>query len=221
MPSQRNQLHVLPSNVHPSLRSKLCFYRTRSSYTAYHTAAAQGARNCRLGALHREPMRPALHSPLVVANRLVPRSYVSYDTALMWHGIIPGGTARVIRSACAVGRSHSVEFGTEIYAYTRQDAAYYAIGQLALPDSEPLYTIATPAKALCDLILGTPRLFLPSNAAVYFYLLDTLHADKKQLHKIEPDTVHSCAMAMSKKRRDLLMLESALREMHASGFLQR
>lgn len=221
MPSPRKQPLSRAAEVHPLLRSKMRFYRTHCAYADFHAAAQQGARSYRLGALHREKIHPSLHSPLVVANRLDPLSYVSYDTALKWHGIIPESTSRVIRSACSTGRSHTEVFGTEIYAYTRQEAKYYAVGQLALPRREPLYNIATPAKALCDLILSTPNVFLPTRAAVYFYLLDTLHADKKQLYRISPEIVHRCAMATKKKHRDLLTLESALREILTNNdFLQ-
>lgn len=182
------------------LESKLKLFRSPSAYAAYHAKAASG--------------KPAgeLYSQLVAANRLVSPSYVSYETALYWYELLPAGCGRVIRSACASGRSRSLPYGGEEYAYTCQPKKYFAVGWVELPQQEPLYSIATPEKALCDLVLDTPRLSLHTRTAVYNYLLHTLRVPEEKLCRLAPELIEVCAAAACKKRKDLEMLATFLYE---------
>ena len=184
-----------------TLKSKMSLYRSAAAYEEYHDKAARGE------------AAGALYSQLVVANRLVMPSYVSYETALHWHELMPEGCGRVIRSACSTGRTRRLPFGDEEYAYTCMPKEYFAVGQLALPSEEPLYYIATPEKALCDLVLDTALLYLRSRAAVNNYLLNTLRVPEEKWGRFSPELLARCAAAAHKKQRDVEMIVTFLSEL--------
>lgn len=190
------------AEVGPLLRSKFSLYRSRGAYAAYHAAAAQG----------QAVQGSALYSELVIANRLVCPSYVSYETALHWYGLLPVGTGNVIKSACPMGRTRSVFCGAEEYLYIVMAKKYFAVGQAAVPHAEPLYAIATPEKALCDLVLATSWLKFRTNTGVRNYLHRTLGIPEAKLSQLSPELVESCAAVAHKKKGSLQLLAAYLRE---------
>lgn len=198
--------------ITPLLHSKLSFYRSRCAYESYYKDRGDSSPERRSLIRDDRRLRPP-YSPLLVANRLVSPSYVSYSTALHWHGLIPAGSDRVICSATSVGRSCERHYGIELYSYTLLPKAYFAIGCVQLPVGSELCTIATPEKALCDLILGTRRLFLPTRSAVCSYLLETLHIDEQNFRYLSPELIERCASVINKKQKDLLMLATFLNEL--------
>lgn len=149
-----------------------------------------------------------LISEALIANRLVSQSYISFETALSWHGIIPE-RVHVIKSACR-GRSRRFENAMGRYTYTQLSSArYYNAGLTSgLTNGGISYAIATPEKALCDLVLCTPYLRLQSAKAARIYLEDFLRADANELN---PELLHEIALTAHKKRQDLLYLERSMR----------
>lgn len=145
----------------------------------------------------------------LIANWIVSPSYVSYETALSWHGIIPERVA-VVRSACTA-RSKVFQNATGRYAYTQVAPGYFELGQTMQGRGSDAYLIARPEKALCDLILATPRLRLQSPRAARVYAEYYLRADMDELAAWDADLIHACALAANKKNNDLLHLESMIR----------
>lgn len=185
------------------LRSKLTPHRPAGGYGVCRAEGASGA-----------PLRGApLYSQLAVANRLVRPSYVSYETALHWYGLLRAVDERVIRSSCAQGRTRTVAYGCEQYCYICVPEAYYEAGVMRLPAEEPLYTLATPEKALCDLVLATPGLVLKTRAAVCDYLLGSLQVPEEQLCQLSPELVAHCAAVAHKKRTGLEALAHFLSDL--------
>ena len=100
------------------------------------------------------PFRRTEPHPFLVANRLVRGSYVSLQSALAYHGLIPEHVP--VTTSVTTGRPQHREnpFGSFEYHHCRPDrlTGYRALrlggGQEAL--------VATPAKALADLVHLVP-----------------------------------------------------------------
>ena len=107
------------------------------------------------------PYRKVNPSPFLIANRLMPGSYVSTHMALSYAGVIPEHIP--VATSCGPGRPHTWDtvLGRYMYQFLRPDLLSLTVpcntglrqvevvaGQLAL--------IATPEKALLDLIHLTP-----------------------------------------------------------------
>ena len=146
----------------------------------------------------------------LIANQIVTPSYISYETALSWHGIIPERVA-VVRSACTA-RSKEFRNATGRYTYTQVAPGYFELGQTMQGNGVDAYVIARPEKALCDLILSTPRLRLQSPRAARTYAEYYLRVDMDELAGWDADLIHACALAANKKNKDLLHLERMIRD---------
>ena len=146
----------------------------------------------------------------LIANQIVTPSYISYETALSWHGIIPERVA-VVRSACTA-RSKKFRNATGRYTYTQVAPGYFELGQTMQGNGADAYVIARPEKALCDLILSTPRLRLQTPRAARTYAEYYLRVDMDELAGWDADLIHACALAANKKNKDLLHLERMIRD---------
>jgi hypothetical protein len=85
-------------------------------------------------------LSPAIYGP----------SYVSFATALAWHGLIP---ERVEEVVCATLR-RPARFATPLgrYRYRHVPSRVFAIGIERVDDPSLPWLLASPTKALCDVI---------------------------------------------------------------------
>ncbi len=85
-----------------------------------------------------------------IANVLYGPSYLSYEWALSYYGMIPEGVY-VVTSACAVqSKSYTTPLGTFEYSFLSH--ARYVTGVTQKENSAGNFLIATPEKALADLV---------------------------------------------------------------------
>lgn len=85
-----------------------------------------------------------------IANLLYGPSYLSYEWALSYYRMIPEGVY-VVTSACAVQtKSYATALGT--FEYNFLSHSRYAIGITQKENSAGNFLIATPEKALADLV---------------------------------------------------------------------
>lgn len=93
------------------------------------------------------------HSPVPyeqIANLLYGPSYLSYEWALSYYGLIPEGVY-VVTSACAIKpKSYKTPLGTFEYSFLSHSR--YAIGIDQKENPAGNFLIATPEKALIDLV---------------------------------------------------------------------
>lgn len=103
----------------------------------------------------------------LIANHLYTPSYVSMSSALRYYGLIPE-EAYVMQSMTL---KHSRDFDTPVgrFEYTRISKEAFSIGLSSIRKNEYAFVIATPEKALCDLIANSTGVNLryPKEAAIY------------------------------------------------------
>lgn len=96
-----------------------------------------------------DPWRRVQPHPFLVANQLHGPSYVSLQSALAYHGLIP----EAVPVTTSVTTARPAEFDTPLgrftYRHLRQDVAFGYEPTRVAPDQEAL--VADPAKALLDL----------------------------------------------------------------------
>lgn len=102
------------------------------------------------------PLRRGLYlrdrtvEPLSLAPAIYGPSYVSFASALAWHGLIP---ERVEEVVCAtLRRPARFENPVARYRYRHVPARVFAIGIERVEDSTLPWLLASPTKALCDAI---------------------------------------------------------------------
>ncbi len=88
--------------------------------------------------------------PVCLAASIYGPSYISFETALSWHGMIP---ERVVETLSAtIKRSAAFENAFGRFRYVGIPAAAYPVGITRVADGEIPFLIASPTKALCDSI---------------------------------------------------------------------
>ena len=102
------------------------------------------------------PLRRGLYlrdrsaNPINLASSIYGPSYVSFETALAWHGLVP---ERVVEIRCATLK-RPAHFNTPVgrYRYLHVPTRVYSIGIERMDDAVLPWLLASPTKALCDTI---------------------------------------------------------------------
>jgi uncharacterized protein YifN (PemK superfamily) len=140
----------------------------------------------------------------LVANHLYGPSYVSLESALAYYGLIPE-RVYVMRSACMkMYKQYDTPLGQ--FEYVKVPAQYYhiAVNQKII-DNSYCFLIASPEKALCDLILQTSNLRLQSVKAMNEYLEDNLRFEMSALTSFNVHIVEEC-IKYGRKKTELSQL---------------
>lgn len=135
-------------------------------------------------------------STSLVANHLYGPSYVSCHTALKYWGLIPERVYAIQSMTIKRSLSFLNSIGRFEYIHARED--YYPIGIRIIPENGITYMIASPEKALCDLIVTTPYLNLRYKQEIIQYLEEDIRLDMDEFAKMDASVFNTCA-SVSKK----------------------
>lgn len=140
----------------------------------------------------------------LIANHLYGPSYVSFETALSYHGWIPERTYLVRSAITKRKKVFSNELG--IFEYNTVPGPYYPIGiQQVIIEQQYAFLIATPEKALCDLVITTKGLRIQSFKAMKIYLEEDLRLQPDPNHNIDLQIFKDAANSGHKKSAVLLL----------------
>ena len=140
----------------------------------------------------------------LIANHIYGPSYVSMESALRYYGLIPEQVYTV--RSLTVNRSKSFENSIANFEYITTNNTYYAIGiKQEIIENRYTFLIATPEKALCDMITATPHLRIQSEKALVAYLKEDLRFDMSGLEMMDSNIVREC-LEVGKKKEALQIL---------------
>ena len=147
----------------------------------------------------------------LIANHLYGVSYISLETALSYYGMIPERVYTVRSMTTKRAKTFSSPLGN--FEYKTVLADYFCIGiQQEIIENQYAFLIATPTKAVCDMIVTTPNLRLQSVKAMQNYLTEDLRIDFDFLKTLDKDIVRQC-VEVGKKKRELDLLLRLLSEL--------
>ena len=120
----------------------------------------------------------------LIANHLYAPSYVSMSTALRYYGLIP--EAVYVNQSMTV--KHSRNFQTPIgnYDYKCISRGAFAVGVRTEHVADYAFLIASPEKALCDLIANSSKVNLRYMKDVENYLENDIRMDMEEFMKFDP-----------------------------------
>lgn len=104
----------------------------------------------------------------LIANHLYAPSYVSMQTALRYYGLIPEAVYTTQSMAMKHSRSFDTPLGRFDYQMITREA--FTVGITYVNKQNYSFLIATPEKALCDLIANSPKVNLRYLKDVETYL---------------------------------------------------
>lgn len=145
----------------------------------------------------------------LIANHIYGPSYVSMESALRYYGLIPEKTYNT--DSMTIKRSRKFDNAIARFNYTYCPASYYTIGVEQVMREGFSFLIASPEKALCDVIIYTPQLRLRSMISLQEYLADDLRLDMDEFFKMDISVFEQCA-AQNMKSEELNNIIKLLRQ---------
>lgn len=134
----------------------------------------------------------------LMANHLYGPSYVSLQNAMSHYKLIPERVYTIRSMTTKRSKSFSTPLGNFEYVTTKED--YFRIGiRQEIVDNSFVWMIASPEKALCDMIFSTAGLRLQSVKAMKKYLEEDLRIDFSAIDKFDVEIVKQCIEAGVKK----------------------
>ncbi len=121
----------------------------------------------------------------LVANHLYTPSYVSMSSALRYYGLIP----EEVFTKQSMTLKHSRDFDTPIgrFEYTYINKKAFSVGLTSIRKDDYAFVIATPEKALCDLIANSPNVNLRYLKDAKIYLTEDIRMEWEDFMQFNPE----------------------------------
>jgi hypothetical protein len=143
----------------------------------------------------------------LLANLIYGPSYVSLDSALQYHGLIPEHVEAV--TSVTTGRSRSFDTPVGWFTYRQIPLAAFPIGMSRVEERPgKAFLVAVAEKALADKIFDERNIGAASPGRMMSYLLDNLRLDQAGLMQLDSGLVREIAGRY--RSRKLKILTEAL-----------
>jgi len=144
----------------------------------------------------------------LIANHLYGPSYISFENALSFYKLIPERVYSIRSMTTKRGKTFSTPLG--IFEYLSAKVDYFKIGiRQERIDNKYAWLIASPEKALCDMIVSTAGLRLQSVKAMQEYIEEDLRIDLNSVMNFDSDIIKQC-IETGRKKTELVQLLNLL-----------
>ena len=144
----------------------------------------------------------------LIANHLYTPSYISMSTALRYYGLIP--EAVYVHQSMTVKHPRSFQTPVGNYDYKYISKAAFPIGVRSMYQDNYAFLIASPEKALCDLIANSSKVIPRSMKEVEIYLEQDIRMDMDEFNKMD-ETIFEDYIKVGKKADSISTLLKFLR----------
>lgn len=144
----------------------------------------------------------------LMANHIYAPSYVSMSSALRYYGLIPEAVYETQSMTVKHARNFNTPYGRFSYTTISQEA--FNVGVKSIINADYAFMIATPEKALCDLIANTPRVNLRYMKEARTYLEDDIRLDMDRFTKMNASIFEEYSL-VGKKRDSINTILKLLR----------
>ena len=121
----------------------------------------------------------------LIANHLLAPSYVSMQTALRYYGLIPEAVYTIQSMTFKAAKEFNTPVGNYCYYHISRET--YPIGITQIKEGNSVYIMATPEKALCDLIANQPGINLRYKKEALEFLEENLRFDMDKFCQFNPE----------------------------------
>lgn len=121
----------------------------------------------------------------LIANHLLAPSYVSMQTALRYYGLIPEAVYAIQSMTFKAVKEFNTPVGNYCYYHISRET--YPIGITQIKEGNSVYIMATPEKALCDLIANQPGINLRYKKEALEFLEENLRFDMDKFCQFNPE----------------------------------
>lgn len=119
----------------------------------------------------------------LIANHLYAPSYVSMSSALRYYGLIP----EAVYTKQSMTLKHSKDFDTQLgrFEYTHISKNAFSVGLTSIRKDDYAFVMATPEKALCDLIAHSPQVNLRYLKDAEIYLEEDIRMEWEDFKQMD------------------------------------
>ena len=134
----------------------------------------------------------------LIANHLYGPSYVSLHWALRWYGLIP----ERIDTVTSVTTRHTREFENPLGRFTFRGVSreYFPIGINSQEDAGVHFLLASPEKALCDMLLQEKYVPDQSLSGLEVFFEEDMRMNLEELKQMDGSIIRQCLEAGNKKQ---------------------
>lgn len=126
----------------------------------------------------------------LVANHIYGPSYVSCQSALRYYGLIPERVYEITSMTTRLTKTYTNQIGR--FSYVHCSDPYYKIGIRNQKEDGVSFYIASPEKALCDLMIFTPHLNLRYRKEIKNYLEYDIRLEMSELKNFDLEILREC-----------------------------
>ena len=141
----------------------------------------------------------------LIANHLLAPSYVSMQTALRFYGLIPEAVYTIQSMTFKGAKSFQTPVGNFEYVHISRET--YPIGITQKREGNAQYIIATPEKALCDLVANLPGVNLRYKVDARLFLEEDLRFDMERFSSFDREIFEKYARVGKKSTSILTLLK--------------
>ena len=152
--------------------------------------------------VYHSPYVKTLISKEIIANNLLGPSYISYESALYYHGITPESVREVTSATTKRAKTFSTPYGT--FSYKHIDKTLFALGLEIVSSKQGNFMMAGKEKALCDKIFSTKGVKISSKKAMLAFIEEDLRVDMDELFDFDLDIVKKYAEISKSKKIEFL-----------------
>ncbi|MBR2199106.1 MAG: hypothetical protein IJ909_12150 [Fibrobacter sp.] len=134
----------------------------------------------------------------LVANHLYGPSYVSLHWALRWYGLIP----ERIDTVTSITTRHTRGFENSLGRFTFRGVSqeYFPIGIKSQEDAGLHFLLASPEKALCDMLMQEKHVPDQSISRLEVFFEEDMRIDLEDLRQMDDNVIRQCMEAGNKKQ---------------------
>ncbi len=129
--------------------------------------------------LHTSPFVQNPISKEIIANTMLSPSYISFDYALYYYGLIPESVFDI--TSATTKRSKSFKSNNGTYSFKQIKKELFPFGLIIESTKNGNFIIALKEKALCDKVYYTKDIQITSKKSMIKFLLDDLRIDVDEL----------------------------------------
>jgi hypothetical protein len=139
----------------------------------------------------------------VLANVIYGPSYISFEYALAYYGMIPEKVYTVTSATIGRSRIFKTPLGNFSYQMVKKNAYYLGIDLFETEDG--CFHIATPAKAIADKVVIERKIRFQSIKAMREYLFDNLRIDISSIGQIDISELETISNAYNFNKLKILI----------------
>jgi len=133
-----------------------------------------------------------------LANLIYGPSFISLESALSFHGLIPERVEAMLSVTTGRSREFDTPVGRFVYCATRMDS--FSLGVVRITEERTPFLMASPERALADKIRNDRRGSLSGMAVMREYLFEDLRLDESGFLQMDPGLMERLAVAMGSKK---------------------